>query len=252
MQSMPSLANCVSRAALLRIAACVLVVFASGCVTVAKIPRDQEVDLQFVWIHQPGARIAVSNKAIAGDAGIGAAGGGLIGAGAAGLACGPWAPLCMPFTALAGMLAGGVAGAGFGMLESWDKEHVESLNTRLNDYFAKRDPAAQLKQALTTRAQATWTLGEGPSSAMVRVEMHDFSFHAFRAGQGALFARAVVKSDIPNSGNHWPVQQKALDLHGPALNAAVWLKLSDEELDVQFDLLYRRIAELTFADFAAR
>ena len=70
---------------------------------------------------------------------------GLIGAGAAGLALRAMGTAVHAFTALAGMLAGGVAGAGFGMLESWDKEHVESLNTRLNDYFAKRDPAAQLK-----------------------------------------------------------------------------------------------------------
>lgn len=243
MQSTAGLAIPANWPSIRRFAVLVLVIFAEGCAVFAPIPRDQEVDLRFVWSQPPGERISIRNMTIRRDAGVGGAGGALVGAGAAGLACGPWAPLCMPFTALAGMLVGGAAGAGVGVLESWDQERVELLHTRLNNYLETRSAADQMKHALSMRTQATWKLGSGPNSAQVQVEIREFSFHTFRAGEGALFVRAWVKSEVPNPGKFWTGLNTEHEVYGPAVNAKFWLECSEEELDRQFDLVYRRLAD---------
>lgn len=228
-----------------------LVWFLSGCATNFEIAPQRTVDIVVVAGSPPELIIGARNKAISGDAAVGATSGGAVGA-LAGLSCGPWFPFCSAAGYLAGLVVGGAAGAGVGVIESWSPEQADRLRERLVRFGQQNDVVSDLRSAIAERAKTRWTLAVDPNSVIVRVELMDLSVHMLRAERGVLYARARVESVLPEDPRYGPSLRQIHEFVGAPLTARAWAEMSDDDMRMQFRRMQLYFADYIYLDLGGR
>lgn len=141
-----------------------------------------------VRVTQPPSTepIAIKNGAMGKGLGRGAAAGGLAG-GLWGLACGPFAVLCVPVGAGIGALTGTASGAVVGAAGALSSERAALVRSRWDAAQETRPLADDLRARITEQAARTWKLGAEPAAVSVDFEVRTVSLTSTRDVQIGLY-----------------------------------------------------------------
>ena len=230
-----------------------LVELSCGCATPSRpatIRQGESVVIVVVSAAaQPGDPVTIRNRDLTKDSGIGAGSGAAAGA-LWGLACGPFAPLCMIVGAGAGAVTGGALGAGAGMTAALSHDQATRLRERLSRVQASHDLPQELRTQLAQRAQSHWNLGADPSTFTVTVELQDMVLSSNRDERIGLVVRALVSvrsseaaatNPVATRMYHYPIPQAALD---------VWLDDSNDFIDTHLSAASSQLAARIVSDLA--
>lgn len=139
----------------------------SACAAVPGLPTIQNVETVSILVtrtEKPSAPIAIRNEAI--GTGVSAAvGTGLVAGGLWGLACGPFAVLCVPLGAATGAMAGSAAGAVDGMTGALSDEKAARLRERLGRPQASHPLVDELERPVSNQALKYGTLDSASAAS---------------------------------------------------------------------------------------
>lgn len=228
-----------------------LVAMLAGCAAtrLEKIEAGQEVAIVSADRGSEGATIEISNKVIGKDAGTGAVGG-MVAFAPLGLSCGPWAPLCVPFTAMVGAGVGALGGAVVGVAESLSSETKQQLRGRLDAYREANDPRQRVVEAIADQAKAHWTITPAGSAMTVVVKLEEVSLHALREDRIALVVKAAVGIRRPGENAKTEPDTKTFDYVGPESDVRQWIEDRNDFVARSFDHAFGHIARRVVADLA--
>jgi len=201
-----------------------------GCTTAPMLTpiRSGDAVAIVVTTHLPADRVlAIRNQAMGSDMAAGAGSGAVIG-GLWGLACGPFAPLCVPLAATAGLVSGTAVGAAVGLSGALSPEDAARLRSRLGRAQQPHDLLDDLRQAITDRARGRWTLSADPSAARVEIEVQDLVLTSTRDEQIGLLLQVLVTVTPSAQASDAAARHKRYTHVGPTSPLRLWL---DERSD---------------------
>jgi hypothetical protein len=223
----------------------------AGCATtrLEKIESGETIAIVSGNRGAEGATIDISNKVIGTDAGAGFAGG-LIAGAPLGLSCGPWAVLCVPFTAMVGAGIGALGGSVVGLAESLSSDTRQQLQAKLEAYRARNDPRQRIVEAIADRAKDRWTIALAGAVRTVVVTVEEVSLHALREDRIALVVKAAVS--LHGAGQAVPAypDAKTFVYLGSSSDVRQWLEDRNDFVARSFGTAYEYIGRMVVSDLA--
>jgi hypothetical protein len=198
-----------------------------------------------------GERLAIRNTAL-GDGASAGAGTGAVAGGLWGLTCGPFAVLCVPLGAAAGLLSGGAAGAAVGATGALPAEKADRLRERFARTWSAPALVDELRREVVERARARWTLVDDAAAATLVLEMKALELDSTRDEHIGLIlhvAASVRAASAPSSPAPAPRQY---DYVGPRAPLVVWLDEGSDFLATSFANAMRQIAAQVVAEMVQR
>lgn len=199
----------------------------AACSTTNRLPpvasgQTVSIDVARVAAAPGGARI--DNQEIGRGAKTGAVAGTVVG-GLSGLACGPFAFICIPGGMLLGAGTGAGGGAIVGLAVGLDADQAESLRRRVAALEASGDPAAALRARIAARLERTAAVVQAGADASVTIEWGGVQLSSQKDGMVAL--RVQVPVSLRLAPPKEP-QRKTYVYEGPMTPLALWLDDASE------------------------
>ena len=226
----------------------------SACASGPSLPTIQNAETVSVLVTQSptdSGPIAVHNEAIGTgvSAGLGT---GFVAGGLWGLACGPFAVLCMPLGAITGAVAGTAAGAAVGVTGALADDKAARLRERLGRLQASHSLVDELQRNVNVRAVKYWQLGSGPAVTVVNIELQALELMSTRDEQIRCAIRVLVSVKSPGSGQSMPADKKKYEYLGAYSALSVWLDDSSDFVDTSLSSASQQIAAQIVADLTNR
>lgn len=198
-----------------------------------------------------GEPLPIRNLAL-GEGMSAGAGTGAIAGGLWGLTCGPFAVLCVPLGATAGLLSGGAAGAVVGATGALPADKATQLRERLQRDQPASTLADSLRREVVERIRARWTLVDDPAAAALLLDVQALELRSTRDGQVALLLRVqaqVRPAGVPLSP---AAPARRYEVAGPLAPLAVWLDDGNDFVATSFANAIRQIAAQVVAELGLR
>jgi hypothetical protein len=196
--------------------------------------------------------IKIRNDAIRSGMSTGSASGAVVG-GILGIACGPFAAVCIPLGAAEGATIGDVAGAAVGATHALSDEKAAQLRRRLDHILRTHSLLAELTQNVTDRAQKYWTLNSAQPATILRVELQDLQLTSTRDERVRCEVRVLVyvepSSRKPAAGR---VRPKLYEYVGPFGSLGIWLDEDNDFVDVNLTQASDQIAAQIISDLSTQ
>jgi gas vesicle protein len=223
----------------------------AGCATtrLEKIDDGQSIAIVSGNRGAEGATIDISNKVVGTDAGTGAMGG-MVAFAPLGLSCGPWAVLCVPFTAMVGAGVGALGGSVVGLAESLSSDTRQQLRAKLDAYRAVNDPRQRVVEAIAGQAKDRWTIRTSGAARTLVVTLEEVSLHALREDRIALVVKADVS--IHRAGDPVPTypDAKTFVYLGSSSDVRQWVEDRNDFVARSFGAAFEYIGRMVVADLA--
>ena len=202
--------------------------------------------------HQYGnGPINIRNEAI--GAGISAGvGTGLVAGGLWGLACGPFAVLCMPLGAITGAVIGTAAGAAVGVTGGLSDDKATRLRERLGRLQASHPLVDELQRNLNVRALKYWTLAPDSAVNVVTIELQGLELMSTRDEPIRCAVRVLVSVKSSGSGRSTAPNKKQYEYLGAYSALAVWLDEGSDFVDTSLSSASQQIAAQIVSDLTQR
>ncbi len=230
-----------------------LVVLA-GCAAPPQVPplRDGEA-IRIVVIKSPQAsgEMPIRNQALGSGVSAGAGSGAVVG-GLWGLACGPFAVLCVPLGAATGVITGSVAGAAVGATGALDGDKSARLRDRLARALQSHDLLDELRRNVTDRARGHWLLDADPPGSVVTIELQDLQLTSTRDERIGLIVRVQVRVQPAGTPAAAVPPGKTYDHAGPVSPLEVWLDERADFLDTTFSSASQQLAAQIVSELARK
>ena len=221
----------------------------AGPPQIGPIRSGESVAIVVVAAQEDGVT-PIRNLALGSGISTGASSGAVVG-GLWGLACGPFAILCIPLTAMAGSISGLGLGAAVGAGGALSDEKAAQLRARLERVRQAHDLLAELRRNLTERAGRYWSLGADPAAAQINVELQDLQLTSTREEQIGLILRVRVSLRAgAGSAPPTPTKEKTYEYIGPVSSLAVWLDERSDFLDTTLSSAAQQLAAQIVSELA--
>ena len=226
---------------------------AGGCATPPTIDRLRDGESVKLVITQTPSEgvVSIRNASLGKNAGTGATSGGVAG-GLWGLACGPFAVLCVPMGAGIGALAGGAGGAVVGSTASLSDDKAAQLRSSLSRAMGSHDLVEHLRTNVAERARRHWDLASNPPSFQLNIELRNVELTSTRDEQIGLVLPA--RASLQRFGV--PLAQVAvvqdLECSVPPSNLAIWLDERSDFLDTVLGNCTQQLAAQLVAEMTRR
>jgi hypothetical protein len=224
-------------------------IFLGACAGWSQLPAIHEgasVALEVTASASPGGAPAIENRALGQDASTGYKVGAVT-FGLWGLACGPFAVICVPTAAGLGALTGAVAGAGVGLTGALSPEKAARLQGRLQQSLQKHPPVDELRQSATDLARQHWRVGEPQANETVTIELQELVLTSTRDEQIGFAATVRVRT---RHGPNGPVTEKVYPYVGPSTSLAVWLDERYDFVEASIKFAMQHLAAQIVSDLA--
>lgn len=239
-----------------RIAIAILtIIILPGCASapkLAQIPNGETVSIVVAASPTADGQTELKNDAVGKDLKKGA-GGGAVGGGLAGLTCGPFAIICVPFGAAVGAIAGGAAGAVVGTAGNLSAEQASQLRDRMLRLNESHDKLAELTTNLNDRAARYWDLTSTEPQTTVSVEVQNLILASTHADQVRAILQVSVtvkkKSDKPPVKGKAPVV-KDYEYASPYASLDVWLDDKSDFAETSISSAIQQISSQIISDLA--
>lgn len=198
-----------------------------------------------------GERLAIRNMALGEGASAGA-GSGAVAGGLWGLTCGPFAVLCVPLGAAAGLVTGGAAGAAVGATGALPDEKGDRLRERLARSWPQAALVGGLRREVTERARAVWTLVDDPAAAALVLEVQALELGSTRDEQVGLVVRVRASVRPAGSPAASVPESRLYEYLGPRAPLTAWLDEGSDFMDTSFGNAMRQIAAQVVAEMRRR
>lgn len=231
--------------------ALLLSVLCVGCASVqlAPIRAGEQISVVAAPGSETPASIEVSNQVIGKYAGNAAWGGAWIGA-QAGLACGPFALICIPLGAAVVGAGGAIAGAVVGIAESPGADAAAQLRVRIAAFSGTHDPRADLVAAIAERSRDNWTVVPDSAAASLVVRLDAVGVHLLGDESAAVAIRVTVDVRRQGVATQGGSDTKVFEYAGEASPISQWIADHDDFVAENFRGVYRRVANLVYAELA--
>lgn len=199
----------------------------AACSTTTRLPPvapGQTVSIEVARVAAAPGGARIDNQEIGRGAKTGAVAGTVVG-GLSGLACGPFALLCIPGGMLLGAGTGAGGGALVGVAIGLDAQQAESLRKRVAALEAAGDPAAALRTRIAARLERSASVVEGRADASVTIEWGGLHLASSKDGMVAL--RVQVPVTLRLAPPKEP-QRKTYSYEGPMTPLSLWLDEASE------------------------
>ncbi len=225
-------------------------IFLHGCASapsLGTIPDGETVSITVGAAANYPLAINVRNTAVSDGLSTGVGAGGVAG-GLWGLTCGPFAVLCVPLGAAAGMVTGGVAGVAVGATGMLSKENEGRLKERLVRIAQTHPVLIEFKQSIEDKARSHWILDREFSKIHVAIEIQELQVVSTR-DEHIRFVLQVLASVQDNSLNRkTQPRQKKYEYRSPVSSLAVWLDQQSEFLDTSLTSAAQQISTQVITD----
>lgn len=226
----------------------------SACASGPNLRAIQNAETVSVVVTQSetsNGPITVRNEAIGSgvSAGLGT---GFVAGGLWGLACGPFAVLCMPLGAITGAVAGTAAGAAVGVTGALADDKAARLRERLGRLQASHSLVDELLRNVNVRAVKYWQLGSGPAATVVNIELQALELMSTRDEQIRCAIRVLVSVKSPGNGQSTAADKKKYEYLGAYSALSVWLDESSDFVDTSLSSASQQIAAQIVADLTNR
>ena len=183
------------------------------------------------------------------SAGVGS---GMVAGGLWGLTCGPFAVLCVPLGAGAGMIVGMSAGAVVGLTGALAEDKASMLRARLNQVLQARSLVELMHNNLNERASRYWVLSSDGAATLVVVQVDDLSLTSTRDEQIRFALRVSVTQPGPDGSAAKATVAKVYEQVSSFSALAVWLDDSSDFIETSLSTASQQIAAQIIADLALR
>jgi len=225
----------------------------SGCATAPAfkpIPSGEAVAIVVISNAAADGTVEIRNRALGDNISTGAGTGVVVG-GLWGLACGPFAPLCIPLGAAAGAVTGTAAGAAIGATGALPEEKARLLRERLSRLRQSRDLLDELRSNVTERARKHWTVSPDSSGTTLKLELQDMRLASTRDEQVSLSLRVLVTMHRDGVMQKTP-PQKLYEYTGPFSSLAVWMDERSDFIDTSLSSASQQIAAQIVSELALK
>lgn len=226
----------------------------SACASGPNLPAIQNAETVSVVVTRSetsNGPITVRNEAIGSGVSAGM-GTGFVAGGLWGLACGPFAVLCMPLGAITGAVAGTAAGAAVGVTGALADDKAARLRERLGRLQATHSLVDELRRNVNVRAVKYWQLASGPAATVVNIELQALELMSTRDEQIRCAIRVLVSVRSPGSGQSTAADKKKYEYLGAYSALSVWLDESSDFVDTSLSSASQQIAAQIVADLTNR
>jgi hypothetical protein len=221
----------------------------AGTPVLKPIPNGTPVAIVVARAPTAGEPVPISNRAIGEGVSTGAGSGSVIG-GLWGLACGPFAPLCIPIGAAAGAITGTAAGAVVGLGGALSDAQAAQLRDRLSRARQSHDVLEDLRGHVTDRARKHWPANARPSDAEVTLEVQEVQLASTRDERVSLSLQVVVTVLRKGPGPIPPPDRKVFAYTGPFTALAVWLDEGSDFIDTSLSTASQQLAAEIVSELA--
>jgi hypothetical protein len=213
------------------------------------IPEGTAVAIEVAAPAPAAGPVPIENRAVGHDLSAGSSAGAVAG-GLWGLACGPWAPLCVPALAGLGAATGAFAGAGVGLTGALSREKAAKLRGRLDQSLQTHSPADELRRSITDRARLHWRVAKDDAAETVTVELTDLVLNSTRDEQIGFVVSARVRTQKP--GSQALVSEKLYQYAAPASSLSIWLDERNDFVDTNLRIAMQHLAAQIVAELARK
>ena len=231
---------------------CLTTLLLSACATPRLDAIGADEPISFITIpprNAPSTPIAISNKNVGRGARAGYVSGSVVG-GLAGIACGPFAVLCIPAGALIGGGGGALGGTLVGLAQGLPADEYRQLRDSMDAFARDRDPREQLVAAIADQVRRRWTLVAEGAATTMRVEVDDVALHVRDDDRVALVLRATITVRRAGVDRTFAGEPRTFEYVGPASDVRIWLENRDDFVADTFLFGYRHIAHEVFSELA--
>ena len=198
-----------------------------------------------------GDPLAIHNQALGQGMSAGAGTGALAG-GLWGLTCGPFAVLCVPLGATAGLLSGGAAGAVVGATGALPDEKASRLRARLQRDQPISTQVESLRREVAERVRSRWTLVDDPAAATLVLDLQALELRSTRDEQVALVLRVQAQVRPAGAQTSSPPAARRYEVVGPLAPLPVWLDEGNDFVAISFANAMRQIAAQVVGEMGLR
>lgn len=198
-----------------------------------------------------GEALTIRNLAV-GEGVSAGAGTGAIAGGLWGLTCGPFAVLCVPLGATAGLLSGGAAGAVVGATGALPADKAARLRERLQREQPASTLAASLQREVAARVRTRWALVDDPAAAALVLELQALELHSTNDGRVALMLRVQAQVRPAGAPPTPAVPARRYEVVGPLAPLPVWLDEGSDFVATSFANAVRQVAAQVVAELGLR
>lgn len=198
-----------------------------------------------------GEALTIRNLAV-GEGVSAGAGTGAIAGGLWGLTCGPFAVLCVPLGATAGLLSGGAAGAVVGATGALPADQAARLRARLQHDQPVSTLAESLQREVATRVRTRWALVDDAAAAALVLDLQALELHSTQDGRVALVLRVQAQVRPTGSPPTAAVPARRYEVVGPLAPLPVWLDEGSDFVATSFANAVRQVAAQVVAELGLR
>jgi hypothetical protein len=236
------------------VAIALVAMIAAGCATrpptIDRLRDGESVRLVLTQAPADGV-VSIRNASLGKNVGTGATGGGVTG-GLWGLACGPFAILCVPLGAGIGALAGSAGGAVVGATASLSDDKATQLRARLSSSMASHDLIEQLRSNVVDRAQRHWDLASDPAGFVLTIELGNVELTSTRDEQIGLLLRARASLRRAGAAASEPIRAQDLQCSAPPSDLAIWLDERGDFVDTVLGNCTHQLAAQLVAEMSRK
>jgi len=223
-----------------------------GCATkpaITPVRLGEAIEIAVAQSPQAKGVASIRNDALGKDMLAGGGSGALAG-GLWGLTCGPFAPLCIPLGAAAGVITGTAAGAVVGLTGELSEDKVVQIRARLLRMQQTDSMITELQSSLTERAREFWNLTSDQPSTVVSVELQDLLLTSTRDESVSCAVRVWVSVRQASASGASLPQQKLYEYVSPFSSVLVWLDESSAVVDNCIKSASQQVAAQIVSDLA--
>ena len=176
-------------------AAFVAILLTTGCSTTPNMRViDTGEELSIVHNANAGELEVVTGNSAAAQGAVAGGGAGLATGAMTGLACGPFAPACVPMAGLSFGVIGAMGGSIIAAATSLNDEDEAAILEQLNNYLDAEDPNAALRQQLGQQLDTRWDV-VGEADSVVGVALTRIALRGDAGGKFTLIIQADAYAD---------------------------------------------------------
>lgn len=226
----------------------------AGCATppsVTPIAAGESVGIDLITTAAAPGSVDFRNLAVGEGVSAGVGSGAVVG-GLWGLGCGPFAVLCVPLGAIAGMVTGGVAGAAVGVTGALPADKQSRVQQRLAQIEQAQPLSAALRRQLDERARRQWVLDAAAPATRLTLELLRLQVDTTRDERLRFVVRVRVTIQRAGVGRDARPDQGVYEYLSPLASLAVWLDEQADFLATSHAGAAQQIAAQLVADLTAR
>lgn len=234
--------------------ACWCLAALAACTTtppIRPIPVGAPVTIVVTAGRQTDGAVEIRNQAVGHGMSAGAGSGAVVG-GLWGLACGPFAPLCIPVLAAAGAITGTAAGAAVGVTGALPDDKAAQLRERWGRLRQSHDVLEELRRNVTERAGRHWTVVSDTSGSVLTLELQRMDLTSTRDERIGLWMQVLVTVRATGVAAGNAPLQKTYDYESPLSSLSAWLDERGDLLDTTLTSATQQLAAQIVAEVAAK